>query len=148
MLTDPIVAGTDGSATAETAVDRAGELALALGVPVHVVTSYASISTSARMAAAGGLAIVDLPSDEQTQARGEEIVARSRDRLAARGVSVHTHVCAGDPAQALVTIADDEHAQMIVVGNRGMTGARRMLGSVPNSVSHHASCGVLIVPTS
>jgi nucleotide-binding universal stress UspA family protein len=38
-------------------------------------------------------------------------------------------------------------ADMIVVGNRGMSGAKRMLGSVPNKVSHHATCEVLIVPT-
>jgi nucleotide-binding universal stress UspA family protein len=44
-------------------------------------------------------------------------------------------------------IAEAEHAQMIVVGNRGMTGGRRVLGSVPNDVSHYARCGVLIVPT-
>jgi nucleotide-binding universal stress UspA family protein len=47
----------------------------------------------------------------------------------------------------LVQIADEQDAQMIVVGNRGMTGARRVLGSVPNRVSHHAHCDVLIVTT-
>jgi nucleotide-binding universal stress UspA family protein len=44
-------------------------------------------------------------------------------------------------------IADKQGAQMIVVGNRGMTGARRVLGSVPNRASHHARCDVLIVAT-
>jgi nucleotide-binding universal stress UspA family protein len=48
----------------------------------------------------------------------------------------------------LVQIADEQGAQMIVVGNKGMTGARRVLGSVPNHVSHHARCDVLIVSTS
>jgi nucleotide-binding universal stress UspA family protein len=47
----------------------------------------------------------------------------------------------------LVRIADEQVAQMIVLGNRGMTGARRVLGSVPNRVSHHAPCDVLIVTT-
>ena len=56
-------------------------------------------------------------------------------------------MCGGDPADALMSVAADEEAEMIVVGNRGMSGARRMLGSVPNRVSHHARCGVLIVPT-
>jgi nucleotide-binding universal stress UspA family protein len=146
-MTDPIVVGTDGSTTAERAVDRAGELALALGVVVHVVTSCASISTGAMMAAAGGVSVPSLLSDEEEHARAEEIVGRARDRLAAQGATVRTHVCTGDPAAALVTIADDEHAQMVVVGNRGMTGARRVLGSVPNRVSHTARCAVLIVPT-
>jgi nucleotide-binding universal stress UspA family protein len=63
------------------------------------------------------------------------------------GVASHGHVCAGEPAQTLITIAMGEDAEMIVVGNRGMNGARRVLGSVPNRVSHHARCGVLIVPT-
>lgn len=148
MLSDPIVAGTDGSVTAERAVDRAGELARALGAHVHVVTSYASISTGAMLAAAGGVTLTDVPSDEDAHSRAQAIVARSRDRLAAEGTSVRTHVCSGDPAQALIMIAEDQHAQMIVVGNRGMSGARRMLGSVPNRVSHQARCGVLIVPTS
>jgi nucleotide-binding universal stress UspA family protein len=147
VVTDPIVVGTDGSATAERAVDRAGELAVALGAVLHLVSSCASISTGAVLAATGGVALPDLHTNDQAQARAEKIVARSRERLAARGVSVRTHVCSGDPAQALMTIAGDEHAQMIVVGNRGMTGARRALGSVPNRVSHNGGCAVLIVPT-
>jgi nucleotide-binding universal stress UspA family protein len=146
MSEAPIVAGTDGSASAQLAVDRAGELAQALGAAVHVVSSYAANSSGAWMAAAGGVAIADL-GDEHAQAQAQEIVARARQGLEGRGITVQTHVCSGEPAQALVTIADDEHAQMIVVGNRGMTGSRRVLGSVPNRVSHHAHCGVLIVPT-
>ncbi len=148
MTADSIVVGTDGSPTAEVAVDRAGELASALGATVHIVSSYASTTTSgAWMASAGGIAVSELVTAEQAQAGAEEIVARSRERLAARGLEVRTHVCSGEPAQALISIADDERAQMIVVGNRGMTGTRRVLGSVPNRVSHHARCGVLIVPT-
>lgn len=147
MSTDPIVAGTDGSAPAELAVDKAAELAGALGVAVHVVTSYASTSASSWMAAAGGVAVAEMITDEQAQARAEEIVRHTRDRLEGRGIRVQTHVCSGEPAEALMMIAEGEHAQMIVVGNRGMAGARRMLGSVPNRVSHQARCGVLIVPT-
>ncbi len=147
MTKDPIVVGTDGSATAQIAVERAGELAQVLGAEVHVVSAYASVTTGEWMAAAGGVAVADLAT-EQEQTRAQETVASARDRLKAQGVRALTHVCCGEPAQALVTIADDEHAQMIVVGNRGMTGARRMLGSVPNRVAHHAHCGVLIVPTS
>jgi len=147
MSRDPIVAGTDGSAPAELAVDKAAELAAALGVDVHIVTSYAATSASTWMAAAGGVAVAEMITDEQAHARAEEVVARARERLEGRGISVRTHVCSGEPAQALLTIAEGEQAQMIVVGNRGMAGARRMLGSVPNRVSHQARCGVLIVPT-
>lgn len=147
MSRDPIVAGTNGSATAEFAVDRAGELADALKVPVHVVSVHASSSDGERAAGAGGVSVSDQSGVDDAQTAAEEIVARARERLEPRGLLVHTHVCAGDPAQSLVAIARDEHAQMIVVGNQGMTGARKILGSVPNSVSHHAACGVLIVQT-
>jgi nucleotide-binding universal stress UspA family protein len=64
------------------------------------------------------------------------------------GVRTEAHICCGEPAEVLISVAEGEGAQMIVVGNRGMAGARRVLGSVPNRVSHHAPCCVLIVPTS
>jgi nucleotide-binding universal stress UspA family protein len=146
MLTDPIVVGTDGSASAERAVERAGELAQALGTPIHVVSVYGSTPAGAWMAAAGGVAVGDVTT-EDAQKAAEEVVTRAREQLERRGLSVRTHVCCGDPAQMLTSIADSQHAQMLVVGNRGMSGARRVLGSVPNSVSHRARCGVLIVPT-
>jgi len=148
MSINPIVTGTDGSSTAEVAVERAGELAQALGAPVHVVSAYSTASSGAWMAAAGGVAIADPDVDESARLAALEIVEQAGARLRSKGLEVRTHVCQGDPAQALMTIAGDEHAQMIVVGNRGMVGTRRLLGSVPNHISHHASCGVLIVPTS
>lgn len=147
MSVDPIVVGTDGSPSAERAVDRAAGLARALGVPLHIVNSYSVASSAGWMAAAGGIAAGDVYSDEASRGAAEEIIARSRQRLAEFGIEVHTHACDIDPAEALLTIAAGEGAQMIVVGNRGMTGARRVLGSVPNRVSHHAACAVLIVPT-
>ncbi len=142
-----IVAGTDGSPTAEQAVDRAGKLALALGATVHVVISYRDPAAGSWVAAASGFAVGDSFSDEEVKAEAERIVARSRDRLASAGVDAEAHVCSGDPAQALISVAADQDADMIVVGNRGMNGARRVLGSVPNKVSHNAKCGVLIVPS-
>jgi nucleotide-binding universal stress UspA family protein len=127
VLSDPIVVGTDGSASAELAVDRAGELAKALDAPVHIVS------------------VLETP--RRAPADAEEALASSRGRLEATGVQVQTHLRAGAAAAELMKIAEAEHAQMIVVGNRGMTGGRRVLGSVPNDVSHYARCGVLIVPT-
>jgi nucleotide-binding universal stress UspA family protein len=147
MSIDPIVAGTDGSATAEVAVDKAAELARALGARVHVVTAYSSVSTGAWMGAAA-MTVPGVVDDGSARQAAEEIADRTSARLRQRGLEVATHVCQGEPAEVLLTVADGEHAQMIVVGNRGMTGARRVLGSVPNRVSHHARCGVLIVPTS
>jgi nucleotide-binding universal stress UspA family protein len=147
MAAQSIVAGTDGSPSAERAVDRAGKLALALGATVHVVIGYRDPSAGAWIAAANGFAVAQSFSDEEARAEAEKIVARSCDRLVSTGVQAQAHVCSGDPATALMSVAADEDAEMIVVGNRGMSGAKRVLGSVPNKVSHRATCGVLIVPT-
>ena len=68
-------------------------------------------------------------------------------RLRADGVDVEEHGPKGDPADALVDIARREGADLIVMGSLGMQGARRVLGSVPNKVSHNAPCDVLIVQT-
>ena len=67
---------------------------------------------------------------------------------ASRGYAVTTHAVQEDPADALISVADTVDATMIVVGSKGMHGARRLtLGNVPNKVSHHARCNVLIVAT-
>jgi nucleotide-binding universal stress UspA family protein len=64
------------------------------------------------------------------------------------GVDVKTFAREGDPADAILDVAEEEGADLIVVGNKGMTGAKRfLLGSVPNKVSHHAPCSVLIIRT-
>jgi nucleotide-binding universal stress UspA family protein len=114
-----IVVGTDGSETAERAVDRAYK------------------GSASQMA----------PSSGEDKTRAQECVDSAQQRLSQSGVDSETHVWAGSPAEGLVKVADEHNAQMIVVGNRGMTGMRRVLGSVPNDVSHQANCSVLIVPT-
>ena len=54
----------------------------------------------------------------------------------------------GDPADAILDVAEEQNADLIVVGNKGMTGAKRfLLGSVPNKISHHAPCSVMIIRT-
>jgi nucleotide-binding universal stress UspA family protein len=60
---------------------------------------------------------------------------------------VETHVVTGNVADAVVAIAEEQNIGLIVVGNKGMKGVRRALGSVPNDVAHKASCSVLIVDT-
>ncbi len=135
MSQDPIVAGTDGSPRAELAVDKAGELAQALGAPVHVVCVPGAIASG--------------PQEWPPRITAQQIVDDAGDRLRARGITVQAHIPKdrGDAAVALTTVAEAMHAQMIVVGNKGMTGVRRLLGSVPNHLSHEARCDVLIVPT-
>jgi nucleotide-binding universal stress UspA family protein len=68
--------------------------------------------------------------------------------LEEQGVEVVTHAREGDPADAILDVAEEQGADLIVVGNKGMTGAKRfLLGSVPNKVSHHAPCSVMIIRT-
>jgi nucleotide-binding universal stress UspA family protein len=131
MSNSPIVAGTDGSPRATLAVDRAGDLAEALGAPVHIVCVPSYITAQ----------------DWPPRITAQQIAAEAADRLRARGIAVETHLPPGDAAASLVAVADEVQAQMIVLGNKGMTGLRRLTGSIPNRVSHHARCDVLIVPT-
>ena len=78
----------------------------------------------------------------------EETLERMRDDLSERGVDVQTHTMLGHPADAVLDLAFTCDADLIVVGNRGMSGRGRILGSVPNAIAHSAHCAVLIVPTS
>src|SRR5579862_7861852 len=121
-MAEAIVVGTDGSKTAKRAVAEAMRLARALDAELHVVSAY----EPARAAAVAGAA---------------EVSVRTAD------VPVKTHAVRGTPADALMSVADKVGASIIVVGNQGMHGAKRVLGSVPNSVSHKARCNVLIVAT-
>lgn len=117
-----ILVATDGSETASRAVDQAAAMATALGAALTVL--------SAGPAAAA-------------------VVEGERERLARTGSSVETLVVDGDPASAIVAAARDGAFDLVVVGNRGMTGPGRLvtLGSVPNKVSHALTCSLLIVRT-
>jgi nucleotide-binding universal stress UspA family protein len=133
---ESIVVGTDGTDTAERALDRAGEFARAFGATVHVVSAYSDDRTP--LVGAGRQA---------GQPQAQQHLDRAQERLAKQGVESAAHITNQEAGRALVAIADEQQAQMIVVGNRGMTGARRVLTSVPNYVSHHAHCDVVIVHT-
>jgi nucleotide-binding universal stress UspA family protein len=129
-------------------VDRAGELAKSLRVKVHIVSGYGDASDAHLIApTAVGVPPAHAGEAGEKRTRAQHYADRARLRLQEAGVESETHVWPGGPAESLVQIADEQGAQMIVVGNRGMTGARRVLGSVPNHVSHHARCDVLIVAT-
>ena len=91
------------------------------------------------MAAAGGFPVGEPITDEDARIPAEEIVRRRVTTSISQGVDAHGHVCSGDPAQALLTVADDQGAEMIVVGNRGMSGApaRARLGSQQRLAQRH-----------
>ena len=141
---EAIVVGTDGSDTAKRAVDEAARLAEAMGGRLHIVAAYEPLR---------GAKIVGAPEGAQKvwevkpDAAVQGVISEAESDARIKGLEVETHTVTGDPADALLEIADKQNADLIVVGNRGMHGVGRVLGSVPNKVSHRAGCNVLIVAT-
>lgn len=142
-----IVVGTDGSETAGQAVKEAIDLAKLEGAQLDIVSAYAPVSDRRVKDEQSGA-----PADVQHEIGPREDVNLVLDAAAAaarkEGIEVQTHPVEADPADAILNVAEQTNADLIVVGNKGMTGARRyLLGSVPNNVSHHAPCSVIIVRT-
>ena len=143
-MADTIVVGTDGSDTAKQAVGEAVRLAKALGAELHVVTAFEPVRGARLGGAPEGVSKFYGP---LTNDLARSTVDDAAARIRAAGVDVEQHMVQKSPADALLEVAKDVGASMIVVGSQGMTGARRILGSVPNKVSHEATCNVLIVAT-
>jgi nucleotide-binding universal stress UspA family protein len=142
-----IVVGTDGSDTAGEAVRQAIELAKATGGQLEIVSAFEPVPQSRLREEAG-----EVPGDIAHAIGPREdvntIVEAAAGQARKSDVEAHTHVREGEPADAILDVADEVKADLILVGNKGMTGARRfLLGSVPNKISHHAPCSVLIVRT-
>jgi nucleotide-binding universal stress UspA family protein len=139
-----VAVGTDGSETASKAVDFAFDVAEKFGAKVVICSSYKPVSEDRVRQAQK-----DAPEDIQwsinpTQDVDSNLTAAA-DRAKERGLQTVTEAREGDPADVLCDIAEAHGADLLVVGNRGMQ--RRVLGSVPNSVSHKAPCSVVIVKT-
>jgi nucleotide-binding universal stress UspA family protein len=142
-----IVVGTDGSETAAEAVRQAVDLAKLAGATLSIVSAYEPVSKRRLEGEAQGV-----PADVQHEIGPREDVNLVLDAAAAdakkEGLEVQTHPVEANPGEAILNVAEETGADLIVVGNKGMTGARRfLLGSVPNNVSHHAPCSVMIVRT-
>jgi nucleotide-binding universal stress UspA family protein len=148
-LFSSIVVGTDGSDTAREAVAQAVELAGRLGATVHLVSAYEPVS---------GLRLRDEPSGRfapdpewEVHQRSEVDATLAHAAAVARqaGVPVAVYARQGDAADAILDVAEERDADLVIVGNQGLTGAKRfLLGSVPNRVSHYAPCSVMIIRTS
>jgi len=143
-----IVVGTDGSGTANTAVRCAIDLARDFGARLHIVSAYEPVSQQRLRNER-----VEVPKDLQWMINPREdvlaVLEQALQDARTAGVDpVETFARLGDAADAILDVAEEQRADLIVVGNRGMTGAKRfLLGSVPNKISHHAPCSVLIVRT-
>ena len=142
-----IVVGTDGSDTATQAVREAADLARTVGAKLELVSAYEPVP-AARLREERR----EAPEDLQWAINPREDVDATLEAAAAiaqeAGVEATLFPRQGDPADAILDVAEERGADLIIVGNKGMTGAKRfLLGSVPNKVSHHAPCSVLIIRT-
>ncbi len=142
-----IVVGTDGSETATEAVRQAADLASKVGASLTLVSAYEPVSQTRlreeRQQVPGDMAHTVSPREDV-----EATLSEAAEMVKGMGVDVNTVASQGDPADAILDTAEEQNADLIIVGNKGMTGAKRfLLGSVPNKVSHHAPSSVLIVRT-
>ena len=142
-----ILVGTDGSQTAEKAVASAVSMAKAFGAKLIVVSVFRPAESALAIAPGGDMALAALPTDDQLRAVLQAHVDAQIEQCGATDVDHELRIVGGEPARTILDVAEQEKVDLIVVGSRGMTGMRRMLGSVPNTITHHAPCSVLIVET-
>jgi nucleotide-binding universal stress UspA family protein len=158
-----IMVGTDGSTTAMSAVDRAADLAAALGAALLIVCAYDPPSDAEleRMAASAGSISAQWDADRSLRgvpdefrwriagaAQAQDVLERSEEHAAKHGVEAEVRTVKGSAPEVLISIAEEEDFELIVVGSVGMTGAQRFkLGNVPHRISHHAPTDLLILRT-
>lgn len=144
---ETVVVGTDGSASATRAVVAAGTVAERYSAQLRVVHCY--------QAEAGSRHDLDAPTLLQAGYAGVRGGAGARQawepldvaRRALPGIDAVYEHRRGSPAEVLAELVAQQPSPLLVAGSRGMTGASRFLGSVPNTITHGAPCDVLIVHT-
>ena len=135
-----VIVGADDSQTALQAVIAAADIARLTGGALHIVTAYEPKSVK----------LNDVPAEfrHSSSSHPADVLLDGLSRIVEqRGLKPVVHAASGDPADAIVRIAEEVGADLVVVGNKGMKGVRRVLGSIPNTVAHAAHCSVLIVDT-
>ena len=128
-----IAVATDGSATAQRAVDAAFDLAQHFDAAVVIITAYV-----ADRGAGGSWA-------SASATHAERVLADAEEAADALGLEHSSAMREGEPGEVIVALAERHGADLLVVGSVGMH--RRVLGSVPNTVTHKASCSVFVVKT-
>jgi nucleotide-binding universal stress UspA family protein len=142
-MNGPIVVGTDGSQTAAAAVRAATTLAKTFGQPLHVVCSSPSPSAADGLAFTAGATVL-----KASESWVQEVLDDAATQIRLSNVDVVTHAKVGGPADAILDVADEVSADLIVVGNRGIDSKSRfILGNVPSRVVHHATCSTYVVNT-
>ncbi|HEX2467666.1 MAG TPA: universal stress protein [Solirubrobacterales bacterium] len=135
-----VAVGTDGTSTASEAVKTAAEIARRFDAKLVLLSAFQDTGARPKTGVSAEVQWATSPA-----ARVQEILSRASKELSREGMEVTTLVDEGDPAEVLVRLAEDCSADLLVIGNKGMQ--RRVLGSVPNSVTHNAPCAVLVVKT-
>ena len=143
-MLNTIAVGTDGSDTASKAVEFALDLAEKYGSHVVVASSYRPVDEG-RLRREQAEAPADIQWSINPMQDVNAALRAVEDQAKERGLKTVSEARMGDPADVLCEIAEERNADVLVVGNKGMQ--RRVLGSVPNSVSHKAPCSVVIVKT-
>jgi nucleotide-binding universal stress UspA family protein len=139
-----IVVGTDGSETAAAAVDFAIDMAERYGAQLVIASSYTPLPED-RLAKEQASAPQEIQWSINPMEDVDATLRAVEEKAREHGVRTVSEARQGDPADVLCEIAEEHGADVLVVGNKGMH--RRILGSVPNSVSHKAPCSVMIVKT-
>jgi nucleotide-binding universal stress UspA family protein len=143
-MINSVAVGTDGSGTASKAVEFAIDLAQKYGARLIVISSYRPVSES-RLKQEQKDAPEDIQWSINPTEDVEAILSDVEEKAQEAGLAVTTVAGDGEPADVLVDHAEEQGADVLVVGNKGMQ--RRILGSVPNSVAHKATCTVVVVKT-
>jgi nucleotide-binding universal stress UspA family protein len=134
-----VAVGTDGSETAAAAVGQAAEIARRFDAKLVLLSAFND---------SGGRAAgedIELQWATNSSARVSSILERLEAELGESGIDCEARADEGDPAEVLVQLAEECSADLLVIGNKGMH--RRLLGSVPNTITHKADCSVLVVKT-
>jgi nucleotide-binding universal stress UspA family protein len=126
-----IAVATDGSETAQRAVNAAFDMARRFGAAVVILTAYRAEGSDTWAATSA--------------VHAERVLADAEEAAAAQGLVCSSAMLEGDPGEVVVTLAERHGVDLVVVGSIGMH--RRILGSVPNTVTHKAPCSVFVVKT-
>jgi nucleotide-binding universal stress UspA family protein len=140
-----VAVGTDGSKTAGKATEAAFDLAERFGARVVVLSAFDGRSAPPAAPRLTGAASAHPGWASNAAEQVERILAMAEEAAAARGIECSSAMGEGEPGEVLVRLAEQHGADVLVVGNKGME--RRVLGSVPNTVTHKANCSVLVVKT-
>jgi nucleotide-binding universal stress UspA family protein len=142
-----VLVGTDGSESSFRAVDRAALIAHDAGATLHLVSAYRPLTPRDRERAAAEIG--EIAYRVAGSGPADDALTAAADRAGKVGATdIQKHAIEGDPVDVLLDAAGTVHADLLVVGNRGLNSlAGRLLGSVPQNVSHKAPCDVLIVHT-